>query len=331
MKRWLWLLIPLVAGALALAWFTRATPVALVQVTRGEAIDAVFATGTVEPEQLIPVAPRVGGRLTALLVDEGQTVRKGQVLARLETAELDAQAAELAARQQQVHVQLTRTEQLVAQKFLAASELDRVRAERDAVQAQAQRVQAQRGYTQLLAPRDALVLRRDGEVGQFVVAGQALLQLGDTGRLRVSAEVDEEDIPRVKPGMPVVLRAPALGALVFDGTVSGITPRGDPVARSYRVRIALAQVPSGLRVGMTVDANLIEARRGSVLRLPASAVDAGQAPRVWQVVDGRAHAARVSTGASGNGWVEIRSGLAADARVIDKAQGLREGQRVAVR
>jgi len=327
MKRWLWLLLPLGAIVAAGLWWQRPTPVQLVGATRGEAIDAVFATGSVEPVLQLPVAPRVGGRVIELLVEEGQAVKKGQLLARLETAELEAQLQELAARERQAQLALDRAETLVAQNFVAASEADRARAERDAVRAQSERVRAQRAYALLHAPLPGLVLRRDAEPGQFFAAGQPLLYLGDALKLRVSAEVDEEDIPRVQPGMPVLLRAQALGAQVFEGQVDAITPRGDPVARSYRVRIALTQPPAALRVGMTVDANLITARRAEALLLPAGAVLKGQ---VWLVAEGRAQAAKVQVGASGNGRVEIRSGLNAGALVVAKPDGLVEGQRVRV-
>ncbi|WP_374437482.1 efflux RND transporter periplasmic adaptor subunit [Inhella sp.] len=327
MKRWLWLLLPLALLIAALLWWQRPTPVQLVGPTRGEAIEAVFATGSVEPVLQLPVAPRVGGRVIELLVDEGQAVKKGQLLARLETAELEAQLQELAARERQAQLALDRVETLVKQNFMAASEADRTRAERDAVRAQIERVRAQRAYALLQAPVAGLVLRRDAEPGQFFAAGQPLLYLGDALKLRVSAEVDEEDIPRVQPGMPVVLRAQALGPQVFEGKVDSITPRGDPVARSYRVRIALAAPPAALRVGMTVDANLIAARRADALLLPTAAVLKGQ---VWQVVEGRARALKVQVGAAGNGRVEIRSGLAADAQVIAKPEALVEGQRVRV-
>lgn len=326
MKRLLtWLIVLALLAVPALAWWRHSTPIKLVQPTRGEAIDAVFATGSVEPVVQLPVAPRVGGRLIEIKADEGQAVKKGQLLARLETAENDAQLEELAARERAAQLALERAETLVRQNYVAPSEQDRARAERDAVRAQIGRVRALRGYALLTAPEAGAVLRRDGEVGQFIPVGQALFVLGDPTKLRVSAEVDEEDIARVRPGLPVLLRAPALGAKVFEGRVDAITPRGDPVARSYRVRIALDALPAGLRVGMTVDANLIEARRPNALLLPSAALQNGQ---VWVLQDGRAHALKPQTGAIGNGKVEIRAGLAADAQVVANPEGLQEGQRI---
>ena len=327
-RRWpLLLALLLLAGGLSAiaAWAWRPTAVQLLQAQRGEAIDAVYATGSVETVLQLPVAPRIGGRLTALPVEEGDRVRRGQLLALLEAEENEAQLAELAARERQAELALQRVEALVAQAFVAASERDRARAELDAVRAQAQRIKALRGYTRLLAPADGAVLRRDGEVGQYIAAGQTLFQLGDPARLRISAEVDEEDMPRVRAGMPVLLRAAALGAQVFEGSVERITPKGDPVARSYRVRITLPTIPEGLRVGMTVDANLIAARRANALLLPASAV---QGQVVWLLQEGRAQRVSLQLGARGNGKVEVLKGLPEGARVIANPLGLREGQRL---
>lgn len=327
-RRWpLFLALLLLAVALlsAALWALRPTAVQLLRAQRGEAVTAVYATGSVEPVLQLPVAPRVGGRLTSLPVEEGDRVRRGQLLALLEGEENDAQLAELAARERQAELALQRVEALVAQAFVATSERDRARAELDAVRAQARRIQALLGYTRLLAPTDGAVLRRDGEVGQYIAPGQTLFQLGDPQQLRISAEVDEEDMPRVRVGMPVLLRAAALGAKVFDGSVERITPKGDPVARSYRVRITLPAIPEGLRVGMTVDANLIAARRGNALLLPAAAV---QGQTVWVMQDGRARRLDLVLGTRGNGKVEVLKGLPDDAAVIANPLGLRDGQRV---
>jgi multidrug efflux pump subunit AcrA (membrane-fusion protein) len=140
----------------------------------------------------------------------------------------------------------------------------------------------------------------------------------------VTAEVDEEDIGRVHVGQKVVLRADALPGELLDGKVREITPKGDPVARSYRVRIELAN-PEKLRVGMTVDANLIVAERDNALLVSSTAVKDGA---VW-VVDDKNHLRRqkVRAGVSGAGRTEIVDGLPPDARIVDSpAADLREGR-----
>jgi RND family efflux transporter MFP subunit len=322
-------LATLVVAAAGIAWWQWPASVEIAPVTRGPAVEAVYATGTVEPTVMVPLAPRSAGRLAAVQVDEGAHVRRGQVLARIEAADLDQTVQEMSAREQLARVQHERTSDLVAQKFVSSAELDRTRTELRAAQAAVGRAQAQRDYNQLVAPADGIVLRRDGEPGQFIAAGQAVLTLACCAPLRVSAEVDEEDIPRVVVGQKVTLRTDALSGRLFDGEVAEITPKGDPVSRSYRVRIRLADAPAvdagPLRTGMTMDANLIVSRRENALLVLSRALK-GNA--VWVLEDGRVKQREVRKGVSGSERTEIVSGLAEGERVVlSPAESLREGQR----
>jgi RND family efflux transporter MFP subunit len=327
-------LVGLAAAAAGWRWWPVAVDVVPVQ--RGLAVEAVYATGVVEPTVQIPVAPRAGGRLVAWEVEEGATVRRGQVLARLEADDLDRTVQEMAAREQLARTNLERTQQLVAQQFLSPAELDRTRIEWQAAQAALRRAEALRNYSQLVAPADGVVLRRDGERGQFIPAGQTVYTLACCAPLRVAAEVDEEDIARVRVGMPVVMRSDALPTQVFDGSVAEITPKGDPVARSYRVRIRFQDTPvpdvlgsSGLRSGMTMDANLVIARREQALLVPTRAV---QGTTAWRVVDGHAVRRTLTLGAKGAERTEVLLGLDEGDRVIVAPPAtLREGLRVTPR
>ena len=103
----------------------------------------------------------------------------------------------------------------------------------------------------LTTPADGQVIRRDGEVGDFIPSNQPVFYLAKSGSpLRISADVDEEDIPLVKAGDKVLIKADAFPDRIFDGQVSDVTPKGDPIARSYRVRIALPS-DTALKIGMT--------------------------------------------------------------------------------
>jgi RND family efflux transporter MFP subunit len=325
--KWLWILPAVALAGVAAFWWLHERPltVTLVKPSRGPAVEAIYATGSVEPTVSMPIASRVAGRLIALNADEGSAVRKGQVLAKIDDSDLVGAVEELEARAKYARAQYDRTRNLVAQGFMSKGELDRAQADLDAAEALLRRARAQRDFTALTAPADGTIIRRDGEIGQYIPAGQAVFYLSCCAPLRVTADVDEEDIPRVRVGQKVVLRADAIPDRVFDGEVSDVTPKGDPVARSYRVRIKLAD-PAAFRIGMTVDANLIVAERPNALLLPASAVIDGA---VWTVVDGKAHRQPVETGVTGSGRVEIVDGLAPDAQVVDvPTDDVREGRRV---
>jgi len=266
----------LAAIGAAIAWWQWPVRLEVAAVTRGPVVEAVYATGTVEPTVMIPLAPRSAGRLASIDVAEGARVRRGQVLARIESVDLDQTVQEMSAREQLARTQYERTRDLVGQKFMSPAELDRTKSELQAAQAAVRRAQAQRDYNQLVAPADGIVLRRDGEPGQFVAMGQALLTLACCAPLRISAEVDEEDISRVVVGQKALLRTDALPGRLFDGEVAEITPKGDPVSRSYRVRIRIADAPAvdagPMRTGMTMDVNLVVSRRENALLVPSRAL-----------------------------------------------------------
>ncbi|HYE37521.1 efflux RND transporter periplasmic adaptor subunit [Methylocaldum sp.] len=324
-KKWIWTLaIGVLAAAGGIFWW-REGPVAVTVVapTRGPAVEAIYATGTVEPSVMLPIAPRQAGHLIELNVDEGSRVRKGQVLARLDDSDLSNIVKELAARARFARTHYQRLQELVHRNVLAKVELDRARSDLEAAEAALKRASAQRDFMILTAPADGLIIRRDGEVGQFIPVGQAVFYLSCCAPLRVTAEVDEEDIPRVQVGQKALLHADALPNQVFDGEVQEITPKGDPIARSYRVRIRLAD-PEKLQVGMTVDANLIVSERKNALLIPSTAVQNGV---VWVVSDGRLRRQPVRTGVAGAVRTEIIEGLSPDTQVVKTpSENLREGR-----
>ncbi|EGV30068.1 efflux transporter, RND family, MFP subunit [Thiorhodococcus drewsii AZ1] len=329
MRKWtLIFVIAVLAGGGWLWWREAPVAVTVVAPTRGPAVEAIYATGSVEPGVMLPIASRAAGNLVELNADEGDQVVKGQALARLDDTDLTNTVQELDARARFARLNLQRMRELVQRKVVATIEVDQARADLEAAEAVLRRAKAQRGFMALTAPADGLIIRRDGEIGEFIPAGQAVFYLSCCAPLRVTADVDEEDIPQVRVGQAVVLHADALPEQVFDGEVSQITPKGDPVARTFRVRIRLAD-PAGLRIGMTVDANLILTERQDALLVPSTAL---QNDVLWLVADGRLHRQPVRIGVAGALRTEILDGLPPDALVVaTPSEALRDGAAVRIR
>jgi len=318
------------AGGLAFAGMRLFGPVQIevATPTRGPAVEAVYATGTVEPTVMMPIAPRVAGRLVKLSVDEGARVRKGQLLAQLEAQDMRDTVSELDARRAQAQRDYDRAAKLLREGWGTRVARDKARADLRALDAQIGRARTQMGYMFLRAPADGEILKRDGEVGEFLAVGQPLFYLSCCAPLRITTEVDEEDIPRVHPGQQVLIYSDAFPEQVFRGTVSQITPKGDPVARSYRVRVGFP-ADSALRIGMTAETNILIAERANALLVPAVAVDRN---KVWVVRDGRLAPQAVTIGVSARGRVEILSGLTDDAvMAVNPAATFKAGQRVRTR
>jgi RND family efflux transporter MFP subunit len=322
------LVVLLLGGAAALAWWRLQPPlVQVVHAHRGLAIDAVYATGTVEPTIAVPIAPRVAGRIVQLAVDEGAQVRRGQLLARLEDANLRQAMGQLEAQARLARQTLERARMLLQKGLGSVADRDKAQADSEAADAAVARSREELAFMTLSAPAAGLIIRRDGEIGQFIAVNQPIFHMQAAGPqpLRISAEVDEEDIAQVSVGQAVVIHADAFPEQVFDGTVTEITPAGDATTRSFRVRIALA-AGTPLRVGMTTDANIILSRHADALLIPATALVDGS---VWLVRNGQLAKVAVRTGVRGEGGVEILAGLTEQDAVIGvPAADLRAGQRV---
>lgn len=299
--------------------------VRVVSPARGPAVEAVYATGTVEPTIMLPIAPRVGANLQRLLVDEGDNVTAGQPLAELEDAEEHANLEQLKTEEALAKTEFERASRLLARQAISQDEFDKARSRVRSTEAARKAAEARWQYLTLVSPAAGKVIRRDGEVGQMVAANQPVYWLSGSNELRISAEVDEEDIPRVREGQEVLIRADAFPGQMFKGVVKQITPKGDPIARSYRVRVHFTE-PSAFQIGMTAETNIILRKAEDALLVPTGAV---LGDKLWVVKDGRLSARKVSVGARGTDQTEIREGLTdKDEVCVNPQESFAEGMRV---
>lgn len=295
-------------------WFLLPATFEVVHPVRGDAVEAVYATGTVEPTVMTPIAPRIGARLVMLAVDEGATIRKGQVLAQLESDDVANAVKQLEAQEQFARQDYQRYAALARQGAIARQTFERAKSVWQAAHAAEAQSRAQAGFMTLIAPADGYVIRRDGELGQLIPANQPLFWLSCDSPLRISTDVDEEDIRRVRIGQEVVIRADGLPGKILRGRVTEITPKGDPVARSYRVRVSLPR-GSPLMIGMTAETNIVVYRKANAVLLPPSALVGDS---VWTLKNERLAKTRVDVGARGPTAVEIRRGIDVNIAVVRK-------------
>lgn len=317
-----------VAGLTLTAWWLwRGPAVTATPVIRGAAAEIVYATGSVEPETWSRSTPLVRGRIVERCRCEGRRVQKGDLLARLDDKEAIATLNDLRALEDFQHREFDRQTQLLSRGVAtsqayqkAESDLARIHAQ---IAAQSQRLD----YYKVLAPMDGTVLKEDGEVGDMVEPGTVLYRVGLEHPLWVVAEVNEEDIPRVRDGQKALLRTDAFAGQVLPGAVKQITPAGDPVAKTFRVRIGLPG-DTPLRVGMSVEANIVSREKPDAVLVPANAIVNG---RLFTVENGRARSRKVDLGIRGTGFVEILEGVTEGDVVISPASTrIKDGSRVRV-
>jgi membrane fusion protein (multidrug efflux system) len=309
-------------------WLLRGTAVNAISPTRGTAVEIVYATGAVEPIRWSRVTSLVRGRIVEFCDCEGKSVAQGDVLVRLDDREVRAQLQEQKAREDFAKRELSRVTELIARGSSTTQAFERASMDLQQIQGQIS-VQLQKinDFT-ITAPMDGVVLRRDGEVGEIADIGQVLFRVGVLKPLQVVAEVNEEDIPRVVVGQTVLFRTDAFPERRLEGKIREITPMGDVVAKTYRIKIALPD-DTPLKPGMSVEANVITREKPDALLLPADAV---QGSMVFVVEGNRLRKQTVATGIRGVRAVEILSGIGESDRVASPVTAdMADGRRVRVK
>ncbi len=319
-----------VLAAVAAGWMLLSSPreveVALAQ--RGDAAEVVYASGVVEPVTWAKVAPLVQARIVELCGCEGEAVEADAILARLDSRSAEAALSELLARQDYLARERDRLRDLVERNIGTRADLERAESEEAQVEAAIAGQRTRLENYVLRAPTDGIILRQEGEVGEVADPGEVLYWVGQVQPLQVVADVNEEDIPRIGPGQRTLLSADAFPSRQLEAEVASVTPMGDPVSKTYRVRFALPG-DTPLMIGMSVEVNVIVREEQGVLLVAASAVDPSGA--IWTVADGVAERRPVTLGIRGTTEVEVTEGLAEGAAVIVPAPSdLAEGARVEV-
>jgi RND family efflux transporter MFP subunit len=295
---------------------------------------AVEASGTVAAWQEVPVGSETGGlEVAAVLVDEGSYVRQGQVLVKLDDrllrAELARQNASVAsanAQLAQAEAALARAQELKQKGFLAQATLDARLAEQRTAAAGVQQAQAARSetltrleQTNVRAPVPGKITARSVVKGQIVSTGAELFRLVRGGQVELNAQVPEDELRLIRPGMAATVTGGQGGTTT--GVVRLITAQVDPQTRLGLARITLPG-GSGFQPGMFARASI------DVGAVPALAVP--QAALVWRdgkagvfVIDAksRAHYRAIQTGERSGDYVEVLSGVRAGERIAVNGAG----------
>jgi membrane fusion protein (multidrug efflux system) len=326
-KRWIAGLIAISTIAGSAAWFVwQPTAVVVVVPWRGDAAEIVYASGTVEPRTWAKVAPVTRDRIIEQCDCEGSRVARGDVLARLDDSQVRATLSELEARLALAQEEFRRLSRLAERNVTSQQAVDRARADLLQIEALIAGQKARLETYVLRAPSPGVVLRQDGEVGEVAELGTVLFWVGEPKPLLIIAEVNEEDIPRVEVGQRALLRADAFPGQNLEAVVDSITPKGDSVTKTYRVRLRLPD-DTPLKIGMSTDVNIVIRVSKNALLIPSSAIEGN-----WVVLveGGRARRREIRTGIHGSNGVEVLSGIEDGARVVSTPAALDDGARVTI-
>jgi len=308
---------------------------AVVNPVYGPVIDAVSGRAVVEPQRWSEVAPVRTGRIIDVLFNEGVRVDAGVPLARMDDSDLRAQLAEASS-----DVAFRQGARDQAGKLLAEGKDDQQHYDalgKDLAQALSRQKMLEEQIRQMtiVAPINGMILWRDAAPGDVRQSGQTIFWIGEPKPLRLNAEIEDQDIPRIRNGQRVLITAESFPGQVLQGAVSSVTPKGGASDKNYRVFISLPE-DTPLKIGMAVEADTIVDFKADAMLVPVGAVRDGA---VWV-----ARAARpggdeyvlrkvsVAAGMAGKTAQEVRGDLNIDDLVLaDPPSGLAEGAEVHIR
>ena len=305
------------AAAAAAGGGPPAMPVDVAVAMSDTVIDALAATGQIEPLQAVELRPDVEGRISEILVREGSEIRKGQPLFRIDDAEIQAQVARAKAERDLAEQSLQRTKELLAQRASSQADLERAEATARSAAASLDLLQVRLDRTLVRAPFTGVAGQRFVSLGDYVTTASRLIVLQTVNPQRASFQVPERYAALLKRGQSVTFQVAALRDRTFTGTVDFVDPVVQLPGRTINVKAIVANPKRELQSGMFVEVRLETAVRPQAVVIPEEAVLALRGTNiVWVVKEGKVVRQPVSLGVRTPGFVEVVDGVTAGEQVV---------------
>lgn len=304
-----------------------------VQPLRRAAMVAVYSgTAPVEAHEEAEVVAKVGGEVRQLFVEEGDVVKAGQVMARLDGDRLRLEVAQTEANLRKLERDYKRQLELSQKGLVAQGTAENAKFDLDALRAAYDRARLELGYTEIRAPIDGVVSARHIKVGNTIAPNAPTFRVTNLDPLVAYVHIPEKEFRKLAPKQAADVVVDALGGERFTGVISRISPTVDPKTGTFRARVEVQDPTRRLKPGMFARVNIVYERRENALQVPRSAiVDADGSQSVFVVANGKAEQRPVQTGLANNGWIEVTGGLQGDEQVVVVGQGgLKTGTAVKV-
>ena len=291
---------------------------------------SLSAVGSLRSDETVIVRPEVAGRVSEILFREGERVRQGQVLVKLDDsvqrADLDKAHANLTL----MRTKFERSNDLIKQGFLSTQARDEAENQFKVAAAEAELMQARIAKTTIRAPFSGTIGLRQVSVGDYVKEGQDLVNLESLDPLKVDFQVPELAHTQVRDGQTLQLTVDALPDRTYDGRVIAINPLIDAAGRSIMIRAQVPNRDGKLRPGMFARVRLFTSEARDSAMVPEESIfPVGEEKYVYKVVEDKAVRQKVDTGQRRDGRVEIVSGLGAGDVVVTAGQlKIRDGAAV---
>ena len=309
-----------------------AVPVEAAKVTAAPLSEQVTAIGTLLSNEAVTVSSEIPGRLKEIHFQEGQPVEQGAPLFTLDDSVYRAQLDDAEAKLKLAEQTNKRTSTLFTNKYATAQSADEAVSNLAVSTAATELARVQLEKTRIVAPFSGIVGLRHVSVGEYITAGQALVNLEAIDPVKADFRVPEKFLPAIRVGQTIRIKVDAFPDASFEGKVYAIDPKLDVSGRSLLVRALVPNKDQRLRPGLFARVTVLLQLKEDALTVPEQAiVPQGDSQFVYKIVDGKVKLTKVVTGTRREGRVEIVDGLSVGDEVVTAGQlKIRDGGAVSV-
>lgn len=306
--------------------------------------DVISSTGMIEAETLIKISSKIGGKVESVSCTEGNFVKKGQILLKLETKEILYQKDQTLAMKKQSQINLEnirknyeRMKSLYQEGVVSQQGLEQIETSKEVVEAQLEAAEAGLSLIEMQlencfikAPISGKISMKLVEVSEVIGPGIPLFQIIDISSVKIKIGISEEKIKEVKVGKKVRILSSVYPDKKFEGYINFVSPSASPLTRLFEVELKIPNNDELLKPGMLVQVEIITKKVDNVLVLSESAVLDEEGKKVVFVYqEGIAQKREITTGIESKGNIEIKGGMKENELVIiEGSYGLQDGTKV---
>ena len=300
---------------------TDRTPVRVITARERAAPRVLHLSGTVEANREVKAGFKIGGKIRSLAFEEGQLVRKGALLAQLDSTELLEQKRKAEEQENKARRDLDRMEKLHRKGTVPLSSFQDATSVHVSAEAELNIVKERLDNCEVRSPFTGRITRKLSEVGEVVGPGMPIAVLTEMDPVLVKAAVPDHLLPEIQPGQPARVELDHRPPVRFQGKVTRLEASADPLSRTFHIEIRLANPGERLRPGLIVRVQVVvdPNHRGIVVPLDAI-LDFGSDPSVFVVLDGMAYKRTIRMGAVKGPEVELLQGLESGELVVVSGQ-----------
>ncbi|MGI9263136.1 MAG: efflux RND transporter periplasmic adaptor subunit [Woeseiaceae bacterium] len=309
-----------------------AIPVETIRPLRGD-IDAMYSgTAPIEAFADATVIAKVGGEVREILVEEGDDVARGQILARLDGDRLRLEKNQAEANLRKLQRDYQRNVDLKDKGLISEGDFEKIQYEMEALEATFELAALELDYTEIKAPIDGVVSQRFVKIGNTIDVNEQTFQVTSLEPLVSYLHIPEREYRRIDPNQSASIQIDALAGISFNANVARVSPIVDPATGTFKITIEVSDPSRRLKPGMFGRISIVYDSHPMALQIPRSAIieEAGESA-VFIVTDDTAEKRIIRTGYAEDGNVEILEGLSDDDEIVIVGQlNLKSGSKVSV-